>query len=115
MHMFQVSRQDSVDRENIIRDGIAAALVHVTAQVENPTTTVQVLRDQLGSNADFSTDAMQQIRAEFEDAKQSISHPATNAGAIWPDHLLTPLVNNTGKPIVKTSGDIDSYAVTCSY
>ena len=70
MQMFQVSRQDSVDRENIMRDEITAAIVPVTAQVESLTTTVQVLRNQLSSNADFSADAMQQIRAEFKDVKQ---------------------------------------------
>ena len=86
----------------------------MSAQVSLLTNTVQVLRNQNSTNADFSTDAMSQIRAEFEDVKQSVKDTASNAGGILPGSSGdVPLVNNEGKPVVRE--DVESFSVRCAY
>ena len=71
-NMFQVSRQDSLDRENLLRGEISTVasrsennVTAITAQVSSLTSTIQVLKEQLSTNSDFAVDAMEQIRAEF--------------------------------------------------
>ena len=72
------------------------------------------MRNQISTNADFSTDAMSQIRAEFEDVKQSVKDPASNAGGILPGSSGdVPLVNNEGKPLVRE--EFESFSVRCAY
>ena len=83
-NMFKASRQDSLDREQVIRGEISTAINPLSAQVQHLTNTVQVLRDQLNTNSEYSVDALQEMRAEFradiEAAKLSVNDPAANAG-----------------------------------
>ena len=122
--MVTSAQQNSIDRENALRGEITTAISRsdkttesLSAQVTHLTSTVQVLREQLNTNSDFSVDALQQIRSEFRaEIEASKSNAASNAGGNMPGSATdTALVNNVGKPLVTTSADIDSYAIQCSY
>ena len=118
--MFKSSRQDTLGREQLIRGEITTAINPLSAQVKHLTSTVQVLREQLSTNSDFSVDALQQIRAEFraeiETAKLSVNDPAANAGGNMPGSATdVPLVNNEGEPQQAKHSDTKSYATACLY
>ena len=70
--MSQVSRQDPLDREKVLRAEFYTAanrsdssIYVITAQVSSLTSTIQVLKAQMNTNSDFAVDAMDQIRQEF--------------------------------------------------
>ena len=90
--MVTSAQQNSIDRENALRGEITTAIGRsdkttesLSAQVTHLTSTVQVLREQLSTNSDFSVDALQQIRSEFRaEIEASKSNAASNAGGNMP-------------------------------
>ena len=97
--MVTSAQQNSIDRENALRGEITIAISRsdkttesLSAQVTHLTSTVQVLREQLNTNSDFSVDALQQIRNEFRsEIDASKTTAASNAGATCPDQVQTLL------------------------
>ena len=106
MKMFGVSRQESLRREETLRDDMACAIgtstkqtSELSAQVKYLTKTVSSLRAQLDTNNEFSVDAIHQVRAEIRsevDAKfNEKTADASNAGGGRPGSANDPpLVNN---------------------
>ena len=126
--MFGMARQESLQREEVLRSEICETAKATSkdakglaAQVSHLTTTVNVLQSQLSTNADFSVDAIQQVREEFKAQIDAVSknNQASNAGGAMP-HTGTgsskdvPLVNSTGRPM-QSKTDESEYAIQCAF
>ena len=116
--MMAVGQKDSQEREQVLRAEISTAVnssakdtAGLTVQVTHLTKRLSVLQEQLDTNANFSVDGMQQLRAEFrgeiEAAKLSSNAQAANAGGLMPGSAtdMLALVNSLGKPVQRTSSD----------
>ena len=125
--MMGHQRQDSLRREESFRDEITCAIgtseeqTHMlSAQVPHLAKSVSTLKNQIDTNAEFSVDAMEQIRREIRTEIDANNHAknstdqASNAGGKLPGSSsdTTPLVNIMGKPAQTKS---DEYATQCSY
>ena len=132
--MFNMARSDSLQREDAVRAEITAVRsdmetrdkeaavmardqLAMTSQVAQLVTTVKSLRGQLDVNADFSVDALQQVRDEFSSSLNNLRKEisgAQNAGGASSskDESQTPLVNNMGRPAVV---EADDFSILCSY
>ena len=71
--MFGMARTESLQREEALRSEICETAkatskdaAGLAAQVVHLATAVNVLQSQLSTNADFSVDALQQVREEFK-------------------------------------------------
>ena len=129
--MFGMARSESLQREDVLRGEIQEHMSTVqssignleknsaksAAQVDHLTTTVTSFREQLDVNADFSVDAVQQVREEFNARFDALAKliPASNAGGTGAlSSSDEPLVNITGKPRECNVKDIP-FAIKCSY
>ena len=115
--MFGMARDDSLQREGVLREEITSTIATygkdaagLAAQVTHLTNTVSTISSQLGTNADFSVDAVQQVREEFNARIDAVvkTVQASNAGGTAPPTVLTealgagsskdvPLVNSMGE------------------
>ena len=115
--MFAMSRNETLGREQLLRDEVSAAAKRtdpVAAQVAFLTTAVSDLRGQLSSANDFTVDAVQQVRSELED-KVSKVDPASNAGGALPGSSSDKnMVMKTEKSVPR-SEKIDDYNTQCAY
>ena len=73
--MFGVVRQESIDREQVLRDEVKNAMDQksveakiLSSQVAHLSKSLHSLRGKIDENADFSVDAISQVRAEFDNA-----------------------------------------------
>ena len=127
MKMFGASRQESLRREESLRDDMACAIgtstkntSELATQVKCLTNTVSSLRAQLGTNTEFSVDAIHQVRAELRSEVgaefNEKTAEASNAGGGRPGSANDPpLVNNDGKPRELAHGETSPCATSCAY
>ena len=97
--------------------------VAIAVQVDHLTSTVHSFRDQLGTNADFAVDAMQQMRSETGaklKAMEQTFMAALNAGgdrhsSSQPATATESEATKLGRPDAKDESTNEPYAIQCSY